>query len=185
MVVSMIEKIPGRLINLRKIRRADAESIARHINDITIARNTFIPYPYAIKDAFEFIKRSQHSWRKGTTYHLMIEEHASGDIIGCVGLEGVSKKHRNAEAGYWLSKKFRGRGIMYEAILLALWFSFKELKLVRVQAHVMTGNDVSVRVLLKCGFKQEGLLRKRIKHRNRWRDLLVYSILREEFHSPI
>ena len=111
----------------------------------------------------------------------MIEEPADSLVIGCVGLEGVRKKHRNCEAGYWLWKKYRGRGIMSEAVAMAVRFAFRELKLVRVHAHVMTGNEASSQVLLKCGFKQEGLLRKRIKHRGRWRNLLVYSILREEW----
>ncbi len=102
-------------------------------------------------------------------------------MIGCVGLESISNKHRNCEAGYWLWKKYRGRGVMSEAVSLAVGFAFRELNLVRVHAHVMTGNEASSRILLKCGFKKEGLLRKRIKHRGRWRDLLLYSILREEW----
>ena len=177
----MIELIEGDQINLRKIRRTDAEILAERINDVTVARNTFIPFPYGLKDAHEFIRKSQRSWRQGTAYHLIIEEPQDGTLIGSVGLESISKKHLNCEAGYWLWKKYRGRGIMSEAVALAVRFAFRELKLVRVQAHVMTGNDSSSRILLKCGFRQEGLLRKRIKHRGRWRDLLIYSILREEW----
>ena len=177
----MIERIEGKRINLRRLKRSDAKVLAARINDITVARNTFIPHPYGVKDAHEFIKKSHQQWRKGTCYTLMIEEPADGTVIGCVGLEGVSKKHRNCEAGYWLWKKYRGRGIMSEAVDLALRFAFRELKLVRVHAHVIPGNEGSVRVLLKCGFRHEGLLRKRIKQRGRWKDLLAYSILREEW----
>ena len=177
----MIERITGERIVLRKIRRADAESLVRHINDVTVARNTFIPHPYSLKDAREFIQNSHLQWRKGTAYRLMIEVPESGDVIGCVGLESVFRKHRNCEAGYWLSKKYRGQGILPQALRLALGFAFMELKLVRVQAHVMVGNTASVRVLEKTGFKLEGCLRKRIKHRGRWKDLLVYSILTEEW----
>ena len=181
----MIERIEGNRINLRRIKRSDAEVLAARINDITIARNTFIPHPYGVKNAHEFIKKSHQQWRKGNSYTLMIEEPANGSVIGCVGLENISKKHRNCEAGYWLWKKYRGQGIMNEAVNLALGFAFRELKLVRVHAYVMTGNETSSQVLLKCGFQQEGLLRKRIKHRGRWRDLLLYSILREEWGVSI
>ncbi len=143
-VVLMIEMIPGRLINLRKIRRADAASIAQHINDVTVARNTFVPHPYRLEDAHKFIRDSQKWWRRGTAYRLGIEDRETGNIIGGIGLEGISKKHRNAEAGYWLSRKFRGRGIASEALRLAVWFGFKQVNLVRIQAHVMTGNLASV-----------------------------------------
>lgn len=182
-VVLMIEMIPGRLINLRKIRRADAASIAQHINDVTVARNTFVPHPYRLEDAHKFIRDSQKWWRRGTAYRLGIEDRETGNIIGGIGLEGISKKHRNAEAGYWLSRKFRGRGIASEALRLAVWFGFKQVNLVRIQAHVMTGNLASVVMLEKCGFKLEGHLRKRIKHRGRWKDLLLYAILREEWQA--
>ncbi|MEW5795874.1 MAG: GNAT family protein [Candidatus Zixiibacteriota bacterium] len=177
----MIEKIAGRQINLRRIRRADAPSLVKHINDITVARNTFIPHPYGLKDAHAFIRTNHLNWRKGERYGFGIEDPATGEIIGGIGLEMISRKHRCFELGYWLSRKYRGRGMATEAVRLAVGFGFKELKLVRIQAHVFTGNDVSVRVLEKCGFTFEGTARKRIKHRGRWRDLMMYSILRGEW----
>ncbi|MCX6834547.1 MAG: GNAT family protein, partial [candidate division Zixibacteria bacterium] len=111
------------------------------------------------------------------------EDPATGDIIGGIGLEVISKKHQCIEVGYWLGRKYRGRGIMPEAVRMALRFGFKELKQARIQAHVMNGNDASVRVLEKCGFKYEGTERKRIKHRGRWRDLMMFSVLREEWRA--
>jgi RimJ/RimL family protein N-acetyltransferase len=177
----MIERIEGRQINLRKLRRNDAPSITRHINDVTVARGTFIPHPYKLEHAETFIKASLKQWDEGTAYHFGIEDPETGQIVGGLGLEGTASQHRNAEAGYWLSRKYRGRGIMVEALQLALRFCFKELKLVRVQAHVMVGNEVSAHVLEKVGFQREGLLRKRVKHRGRYKDLWLYAILREEW----
>jgi ribosomal-protein-alanine N-acetyltransferase len=177
----MIETIPGKQIKLRQVRRSDAASLVRHINDVTVARNTFIPHPYGLPDAQTFIRNSRKHCRKGAGYHFGIEDPATGDIIGGIGLEVISKKHRCIEVGYWLSRKYRGRGIASEAVRLALWFGFKKLKLVRIQAHVMNGNEASVRVLEKCGFTYEGTERMRIKHRGRWRDLMMFSVLREEW----
>jgi RimJ/RimL family protein N-acetyltransferase len=177
----MIDKIEGSRVNLRKIKRSDAAVLARNINDVTIARNTFIPHPYKLKDAHEFIRRSHREWLKGIGYHLGIEDRSTGEIVGAVGIESVTRKHRNGEMGYWLNKRYRGRGIMTEAVGLGLRFAFEELKLVRVHAHVMKGNVGSVRVLENNGFRQEGYLRKRIKHRGRWRDLHLFAILREEW----
>lgn len=177
----MITLIEGERINLRRIKRSDAPVLAARINDLSIARHTFIPHPYGVKDAHEFIDKSQRWWRRGTVYGLMIEEPADGTVIGCVGVQSISKKHRNCEIGYWLWKKYRGRGIMSEAVAMAVEFAFRELNLVRVHAHVIVGNEASSKVLLNCGFTQEGLLRKRIKHRGRWKDLLCYAILGEEW----
>ena len=176
----MIEKIPGQQVNLRRIKGSDAVSIALHANDITVARNTFIKHPYGLKDAYEFLRSANKNWRKGSAYLFGIENAATGEIIGGLGLEMISRKHRCAEVGYWLSRKFRKRGMTTEAVRLALRFGFKELKLMRIQAHVMDGNAASVRVLERCGFTHEGTERRRIKHRGRWRDLMMFSILRGE-----
>jgi len=179
----MIETIPGKQVNLRRVSHADAASMARHINDVTVARNTFIPHPYTLKDAYDFIRRSRLMWRKDESYHFGMEDPSTGEIIGGIGLEVISKKHRCVEAGYWLSRKYRGREIVPEALRLAVRFGFKELKAVRIQAHVFAANSASVRVLEKCGFKYEGTERKRIKHRGRWRDLMMFSVLRGEFRN--
>ena len=82
-----------------------------------------------------------------------------------------------------MGRKYRGRGIVPEAVKLALRIAFKDLKQMRVQAHVFDGNVSSVRVLEKCGFTYEGTERKRIKHRGRWRDLMLFSVVKPEWKS--
>jgi RimJ/RimL family protein N-acetyltransferase len=179
----MIETLRGTMLTLRKLRRSDAASIARHAHDMTIARNTFIPFPYRLEHARQFIGESHKHWRKGTAFHLGIEDPDSGKIVGCVGLECIDHKHRNAEIGYWLGRAYRGRGMMSEALGLALRVAFRELKLVRVYAHTAVNNQTSGHVLKRAGFQFEGRLRKRVKHRGRYKDLLLYSILRDEFRQ--
>lgn len=177
----MIEKIQGSQINLRRMRRADAAGLVPHINDVTVARNTFIPHPYRLKNAHEFIRSAHNWWRKGTAYAFGIEDPVTKEIIGGIGMHMISRKHRCYETGYWVSRKYRGRGIAPEAVRLVLGFGFRELKLVRIQAQVMSGNPASVRVLEKCGFTYEGCERMRLKHRGRWKDMMLFSILREEW----
>ncbi len=179
----MIEQVQGHLVNLRRIRHTDFIDIARHANDITVARNTFIPYPYGPGEAHEFIRRSAKFWRKGEAYHYALEDPSTGEFIGGIGLEVISRKHCCVELGYWLGQSYRGRGIVPEAVKLALRVAFKDLKQMRVQAHVFEGNGSSVRVLEKCGFTYEGTERKRIKHRGRWRDLMLFSVVRTEWKS--
>ena len=177
----MIDRIEGTKVNLRKLRRADAPILARNVNDASIARFTFIPHPYKLDDAVTFIRRSHRLWRKGTAYHFGIEDPANGEIVGCLGMESIMKKHRSTEMGYWLNRRYRGKGIISEVVAIGLRIAFGELKLVRVQAHVMPKNAASIRVLEKNGFQREGCMRKRLKHRGRWSDLYIYSILREEW----
>lgn len=106
---------------------------------------------------------------------------ATGQIIGMISLMNVSEKNRNAEIGYWLGKKYWGKGYATEAVSLILRYGFKELKLFRIWARVFHPNLTSIRLLEKVGFTLEGRLRNNIKKSGRWLDELCYGILKTEY----
>lgn len=174
-------KIEGTQVNLRKVTKADAESICQNARDSEISRYTFIPHPYKREDALQFIKFSQQQMKKAKEYHLGIELKATGRIIGMIGMMKISQKHRRAEVGYWLGKRYWGRGHAREALRLMLRFGFEELKLARITAGVMHPNHVSARMLERAGFTLEGRLRKSYMQHGRWLDELRYGILKAEF----
>jgi RimJ/RimL family protein N-acetyltransferase len=49
---------------------------------------------------------------------------------------------------------------------------------VKITAHVFVHNHASARVLEKCGFEQEGLLRKHYLKDGKYLDARLYSLLR-------
>ncbi len=174
-------KIEGKSVNLRKVTKADAQSIYEHAKDREISRYTFIPHPYKREDALHFIKFTHLQMKKGKEYHLGIELKATGQIIGMIGMMQISRKHRRAEVGYWLGKSYWGKGYAAEALRLMLRFGFEQLKLVRITAGVMHPNLTSARMLEKAGFTFEGRLRKNFMQHSQWLDELRYGILKEEF----
>lgn len=176
-------KIEGTRINLRPVKKSDAESICQYAKDEEISRFTFIPHPYTLKDAQDFIKLTQSARRKQSQYHFGMEDKESGRIIGMIGLNEVNHYHQRAELGYWLGRPFWGQEITAEAIRLMLRFCFGDLNLNRVTAFVFPDNNASRRVLEKVGFKCEGLLRQHLKQNNRMRDSYLYSILKEEWQA--
>jgi RimJ/RimL family protein N-acetyltransferase len=60
-------------------------------------------------------------------------------------------------------------------------YLFLSKPIVRIQAHTNVRNMASQRVLEKAGFRKEGIVRKRIFIRGKWRDEFLYSVLREEW----
>jgi RimJ/RimL family protein N-acetyltransferase len=56
------------------------------------------------------------------------------------------------EVGYWLGRKFWGKGIATRALSLFL----QQVKSRPLYAYVVRHNLASIRVLEKCGFKQTG-----------------------------
>jgi len=55
---------------------------------------------------------------------------------------------------------------------------------VRIQAHIDPRNITSQKVAEKAGFEKEGTIRKSMFIRGEWRDMILYSILREEWKEP-
>ena len=56
--------------------------------------------------------------------------------------------------------------------------AFEEFGLVKIIAHVFTINPASARVLEKCGFIQEGLLRKHFLKDGKFIDARLFALLR-------
>lgn len=170
-------------IRLRRLRLSDADSITEHAKSPEIARYTFLPRPYKLEYARQFISFCHGLYRKKQFHHFGIELKETGKIIGMISIVRFSQKHRNAEIGYWLGKKYWGTGIAREALQFILHYCFIDFKLHRVDAHVMHPNIASIKLLMKCGFKAEGVSRQHLKHRGRWLNVHWFGILEDEYRK--
>lgn len=157
---------------LRPPRLSDAASITKYIGDIRVSRNlSSVPYPYALKDAKQWLRKKLKS-TGDETLSLLIE--IEKEAVGCISLERISKGHK-AEMGYWLGRQHWGKGIMTEAVKAMTKLGFNKYKLKRIQAHVFISNKASARVLEKTGFKLEGLLKKAVKKNNKILDAYIFA----------
>jgi RimJ/RimL family protein N-acetyltransferase len=175
--------LKGEKINLRRVRKPDANSIYKYVKDKEIARYTFIPHPYLHSDAYTFIRFCHRKIREKTEFHLGMEDNKTHQIIGMIGLFKINYTSQTAEVGYWLGKKYWGNGITIEAVRLMLHFAFDELKLHRVDALVMHPNIASANLLEKAGFIYEGRKREDVLQGNQRYDFLIYGILAKEYRK--
>jgi RimJ/RimL family protein N-acetyltransferase len=86
--------------------------------------------------------------------------------------------------GFTLVPEARGRGFASEAAQLLVDYLFLHEQVQRIQAETHPDNRASQRVLEKAGFQLEGRLRRTVFSRGRWRDTLMFSVLREEWREP-
>ena len=172
------EIAPG--ICLTEFRPSDAESLVKFLNDRDIYDRTLrIPYPYTASDAEKWLGVAEKATREnGQPVHWAIRQ--QGQVIGGIGLDGfvIGRSHR-AEIGYWLAKPYWGKGIMTAAVKSVCRHAFENLGVVRIHAHVHSFNAASGRVLEKCGFEQEGYLRKHFfKATCMYLDTKIYGLVR-------
>ncbi len=174
--------LTGERVSLRPLKRSDQASLQKYANDWQVARYLpLMPFPYKLEHARRWINITHRTARNKTEYHLGVHLTGKDEIIGMVGLMKVNWNSRNAELGYWMARKYWGRGYMREAISLMLRYAFKDLRLVRVYAVVLDTNIPSVKVLERVGFTREGTWRKAEKFGGRWHNVFGYGILKEEF----
>jgi ribosomal-protein-alanine N-acetyltransferase len=87
---------------------------------------------------------------------------------------------RSAEVGYWVDKRFAGRGIAPATLAMAVDHCFQAMHLHRIEAYIQPENVASRRAVEKLGFRDEGL-RERLVHVNGvWRDHMCYSLVADE-----
>ncbi len=121
---------------------------------------------------------------KYDSWAIVLKE--TGRIIGSIGYErDVRRPNTNSrELGYALGEPFWGNGIMTEAAKAALAYGFSEMKLDLIAIYRNPHNLRSARVIEKCGFIHEGLLRKAYRiYDGSIRDVECYSMTKEEYEE--
>ena len=77
-----------------------------------------------------------------------------------------------------LLRDYWNRGLMSQAVGQVCEIAIKELGLNRITANVFQSNLASQRILLKNGFKQEGVMRKAAIKEGVFYDIFLYGLLK-------
>lgn len=114
----------------------------------------------------------------GAAYPFFIFRTSDGALVGGVTLSNLRRGvAQMCTVGYWMGQSYAGQGHMGAALRPLLSFAFGDLGLHRVEAACLPENHASHRLLLKCGFEQEGQARAYLKINGRWRDHLLFGMV--------
>jgi ribosomal-protein-alanine N-acetyltransferase len=160
---------------LRLWRASDLDSLVRHANNRNVwlgLRNQF-PYPYT--------REAGRSWLEASVAEhpptaLAIE--VAGEAAGGIGVvPGRDVNSHSGEIGYWLGEPHWGQGIATAAVRGFVPWVAATFGLRRLFAEIFATNLASMRVLEKCGFEREGVLRQHALKDGRYVDQVVYGLL--------
>jgi [ribosomal protein S5]-alanine N-acetyltransferase len=112
-----------------------------------------------------------------SSMRMAVVAQSTGRLVGTIGLHTVSDVNRSAEIAYDFAPSHWGRGLATRLCETVTAWSFAALNLHRVQATVLVGNEPSMRVLARCGFRHEGVLRGFRMVRGRPGDFNIFSRL--------
>lgn len=109
-----------------------------------------------------------------------------GQFAGQLTIGSISRGSlRSAWIGYWVGSDRAGGGVATAAVALAVDHAFGRAGLHRLQATVRPENAASLRVLVKAGFRKEGLFERYLDVAGGWRDHLCFAITEEELGSGL
>jgi [ribosomal protein S5]-alanine N-acetyltransferase len=103
------------------------------------------------------------------------------EFAGQVTVGAIARGSANsAYLGYWIARRFAGRGIMPTALALVVDHCFGDGALHRVEANIRPENAASRRVVEKLGFRIEGTRARYIHIAGEWRDHVSYALTVED-----
>ena len=176
-----IPDLPTERLLLRKIKVSDASDMFEYSKDPEVTRYLLWDPHDTVEHTRYYIAYLQDRYRDGKYYDWAIVHRESGKMIGTCGFSSISPEHRSGEVGYVLNPAFRGQGYTVEALAAVIDFAFRKMMLNRVEARCVDENASSERVMQKVGMTFEGVARSAMLVKGKYRDLKVYSIIRDEY----
>lgn len=160
-------------ITLCRFNDGDIALLAEICQDPAIAHFTFVPVPYELCHALDFVENQDRRRETGEALDLAIRDRASGELVGSTGLRVFDFARGSCEIGYWVAPAARGAGIAPRAVRLFSDWALTALPIDRVELTTDTPNAASRRVAEKAGFALTDEVRERSAKGRRWR-MVVY-----------
>ncbi|HWA68784.1 MAG TPA: GNAT family protein [Rhizomicrobium sp.] len=127
------------------------------------------------------IKRYQKETRLDSAYVFFVLRESDDALLGGCTLSNVRRGVTQCcTLGYWIGARFARQGYMTSAVKALIPFIFKTLGLHRIEAACLTDNGASQRLLVRNGFRQEGLARHYLLINGAWADHLLFALLKDE-----
>ncbi len=115
---------------------------------------------------------------------FVIEERSTATPIGITGLHAINWLNRNAEFGIFIGEPgYWSRGYGTDATRTILEIGFMWYGLHRIHLRVVEDNLRAIRAYERVGFKPEGIEREVALINGQYKNLLVMSILEQEFKA--
>lgn len=163
---------PVRIV-LREYTVADLDRLVALANNKQVSQylmDTF-PHPYT---------RAAGEWwiTVGSTENgamTRVIDH-QGQLVGSVGISPQSGWRQHlGEIGYWIGGEHWGKGFATEALAQRTEYGFANRHFDKLYAPVLAPNRASMRVLEKCGYTAEAVLKSEVKKEGRVFDLHRYA----------
>lgn len=165
---------------LREKQASDVADFFNYYSDPEVNKYIISHIPRNIEEARMELNYWKNIFYTGDGIYFAIARKDNNQLIGSIGFSSHIRTHHRIELSYDLAKEYWNQGIMTSAINAVADYGFYQMPINRIEAFVHKDNLISLKLLEKCQFKQEGLLRQHRFHLDKYVDVFIYSRLKNE-----
>ncbi len=163
-------------ISIRNWEFSDLTSLINNANNENISafmRDAF-PYPYTQTEGLKWLYEVANN--ENSTHFAICENDKAIGGIGIIIQDDVYRL--TAEIGYWLGYSYWGKKIMTQAVNEFSQYCFNTYNIIRLEAKVYEPNIASQKVLQKCNYVQEGILKNNVIKNGKILNSLLFARLK-------
>jgi RimJ/RimL family protein N-acetyltransferase len=183
-MAAVVEIVTERLC-LRPFRADDLPAFVAYRSAPEVARYQTWHETYSTADAEQFLASQQglELGQPGEWVQLAATDRVSGALCGDCGVRVATDQPMTAELGVTLAPEHQGRGLAGEALGAVITTLFEDHGIHRLYAEADDRNHAVHRVFERLGFRCEARLVEADWFKGEWSTLLIYALLRSEWHN--
>lgn len=182
-IFSKIPTLETERLILRKMLVSDKDDIYAYScrEDVT----EFLTWSVHASVAYtqDYLRYIGQRYSVGDYFDWAVVEKASGRVIGSCGFTRFDYPNDAGEIGYVFHPDYWGKGYATEAVAEVVRFGFVALKLHRIEAKYLKGNNRSCKLMERLGMKFEGERREAMLVKGAYRTVGTYAILAGEYQK--
>ncbi len=154
----------------------DLPVFVKYLNDPQIYQFTLkFHYPYTEEDGRAFladVNAREKEWGRRMDWAIRRE---SGELMGMIGFHGkYPKETAKDEIGFWLARRYWGRGIILRVLDRLVRFGFEDYGYQSFELPIFSENSASIDVAERCGFRYVKWIRKVFQRDGQWMEAILY-----------
>lgn len=173
--------IGGSLISFVELKEEHLPLMVNWRNKPFIANTMFDRSDFTLEKQIKWFEKIKHD---DSRKQFIVIDNKTSTPIGAINLMHIDSTHQNCDWGFYIGEEaFRMGGHAIEAEYLILKYAFEAINLHKVYCQTFSHNKKVISVHTKFGFMIDGVLRQHYKIGDNFEDVVVMSILKNEFYK--
>jgi RimJ/RimL family protein N-acetyltransferase len=173
----------ARGISLRPFAPGDADAVHRWFNSPAATANLLEHRDsFSEDDAKAWVQRAMDDSGDDRKWAVVVE--GIDEPVGYTALYGLGRQTAPELGAIVSDERVRGKGVGREAERLTNKTAYEEFGAHKVYGRIPATNEAAKKAVIYNGWKQEGVLRKQVRHGDELIDVELWGGFREDLPEP-